>query len=422
MGKTVYIFGAGASIAAGIPIQNQLINKIFSITANKEMGTLFIEKPVRLPFGEFNEYRKYLADFIINYFGDFKLQKLYKNKFNEQMEKIANGDMKKASIFEEEEYNYKWRPIFRELKDINISLENIFTILDKVVLSNKFFGHESEKDIKYIQEALNKSIIYIMTEAMDRYEEDQLYKRIGEYFSQKRINDEDFSIISLNWDTLLDKYISDYSEKNKNKLKLDYCLYNYDLNGEPPSIHLRPSGYENIKLIKLHGSTNWLICNNCGRLYTNYNSDISISTLNQEDNEIKCEYCENIGRNYKLLSSLVTPTFLKDFENIHYKTIWHNAYLELCEAAEIVFIGYSFPEADYELRYLLKKSLQKNAKIKVVLHESDDPDFYKDRSNEKFINKLDLPEKRYKSFFNNHVNLEFDYNGIEGYFSMLSKV
>lgn len=424
MGKTVYIFGAGASIAAGIPIQNQLLANIFtSVETESSEGSSFLEEPVRLPFTEFNTYRKHLADFIINYFGDFDLQELYKNIFSDQRKRVSAGDLEEETIFKDDEYDDMWEELFTEVKKINISLENIFTILDKVILSNNFFGHESEKDIKYIQEALNKCIIYILTAGMDKYSDDQLYKRIANYFSKKRMQNEDFSLISLNWDTLLDKYLNDSAQISSDgveeDLKLDYCLYNYDLNGEVPSIQLRSSGFLNIKLIKLHGSTNWLICNNCGRLYTNYSSDISISTLNQENSEIKCDYCESIGRNYKLLSSLVTPTFLKDFESIHYKTIWHNAHLELSEAAEIVFIGYSFPEADFELRYLLKKSLQKNAEIKVVLHESDDPDFYRDSVNEKLIDKLDLPQNRYQSFFNNHIKVEFDYRGIEGYFDDL---
>jgi|Wag4MinimDraft_9_1082661.scaffolds.fasta_scaffold00071_2 hypothetical protein len=85
MGKTVYIFGAGASIAAGIPIQNQLLAKIFTSVENESVeGSGFLEEPVRLPFTEFNKYRKHLAGFIINYFGDFDLQELYKNIFNDQ--------------------------------------------------------------------------------------------------------------------------------------------------------------------------------------------------------------------------------------------------------------------------------------------------------------------------------------------------
>jgi len=78
--------------------------------------------------------------------------------------------------------------------------------------------------------------------------------------------------------------------------------------------------------------------------------------------------------------------------------IWHNAYHELSEASEIVFIGYSFPEADYHLRALLKRALKPLTKISVVLRAGDGD-----------------KKSRYLSFFG-RKNIRFSFIGVERFF------
>ena len=120
---------------------------------------------------------------------------------------------------------------------------------------------------------------------------------------------------------------------------------------------------------------------------------------------------------------MITPTFLKSLESLVIKNIWHNAFIELTEAKRVVFIGYSFPDADFEMRCLLKKAIKPGIKIDVVLHSSDDPLFYKNQYIEhgfreieadSLVSKMQLPEKRYKSFFGEN-EIEFYYNGFAEY-------
>ena len=53
------------------------------------------------------------------------------------------------------------------------------------------------------------------------------------------------------------------------------------------------------------------------------------------------------------------------------QTSWHNAYVELREASEVVFIGYSLPDADHKVRTLLRRAIRSSAKIRVILAPSD---------------------------------------------------
>ncbi|NBH93930.1 hypothetical protein D1638_15210 [Muribaculaceae bacterium Z1] len=54
--------------------------------------------------------------------------------------------------------------------------------------------------------------------------------------------------------------------------------------------------------------------------------------------------------------------------NIQIRLIWQNAGIELSEATKVVFIGYSLPAADFEIRQLLSRFIRKDAKIEVVFH------------------------------------------------------
>ncbi len=81
------------------------------------------------------------------------------------------------------------------------------------------------------------------------------------------------------------------------------------------------------------------------------------------------------------------PTFLKDLSNFQLKLVWQNTALELLEASAIVFIGYSLPHADFELRQLLSRMLNKKASVYVVLWQ-------KGRRSE-----YNAEKQRYEQFF-----------------------
>src|SRR6056297_1296411 len=157
-----------------------------------------------------------------------------------------------------------------------------------------------------------------------------------------------------------------------------------------------------------NGSINWLICRNCFKLYAQHDQILALSTLMDKTDQSNCHFCSELERANELESSIITPTYIKNFENLHYRRIWQAAFNELAEADEVIFIGYSFPEADYELRYLLKKAIKKKTTINVILYKTDNPEYYNNKINDRnfdFVrDRLALPEKRYSSFFNkNHI-------------------
>ncbi|MCF5185732.1 hypothetical protein [Pseudomonas simiae] len=180
------------------------------------------------------------------------------------------------------------------------------------------------------------------------------------------------SVISTNWDILLDNSIHKAIQENYGyDGVVDYCCYisSKDENDTTvtPGLEKLGQGGFNVKLLKLHGSLNWLQCPRCARLYSKF---FEKETMHNFNTPTSCRHCdknffEETGR-HLLSQNLIMPTYLKNLSNPQYRIIWQNAGIEISEADEIVFIGYSLPHADFEMRQLLARMTRRNAKIHVV--------------------------------------------------------
>ena len=67
---------------------------------------------------------------------------------------------------------------------------------------------------------------------------------------------------------------------------------------------------------------------------------------------------------------IVTPTFLKSYDNPFIKDIWRAIEAELRRAERITFIGYSLPDADIMLRTMFSRAWYQ-AKCPVTVVNSD---------------------------------------------------
>lgn len=301
MSKVAYVLGAGFAKPAGLPLQSELLLESLKV------------KPKTLGH-RFDIAREMIENFLGVVFPNVEVKKL--------------------------------------------SLEDVFTILDRAVLGKEPFGDFDWGELYQIRQ----NLIYILLVFIDSKiklaleQKYQPYDRFIEFLFKKVRDKEDFCVISLNWDSLLESFVY---HKFPNKIMVNYCLESWSAKRKKK---LRKAE-KGIKVLKLHGSTNWILCNHCGRLF------IEFEGIEFEEQE--CVFCE-FDRPAKaaLLTAsplIVTPTMIKELDNLHLKTIWHKAFIELQASTKIIFIGYSLPLADFELRYLLKKALDSKKEIEVVL-------------------------------------------------------
>jgi hypothetical protein len=192
-----------------------------------------------------------------------------------------------------------------------------------------------------------------------------------------RLDPDRVAVISFNYDVIADIALA----MSGLKFKFDRAdvetlnLGNYqaiDYGVEFSNIPSPPVGQKRFRLLKLHGSFNWLFSRLTGSLYFGgMNKAVGILFRNDIERE-----AANLGRYFrtKILSGLsnemigdlepvmITPTHLKDMRNPHLAHIWRKAEECLRGARRITFIGYSLPSDDLHVKYLFKRAMETRPK------------------------------------------------------------
>lgn len=442
--KTVYILGAGASASAHIPTQAGILELVFSLNKqsfnNQNSSADFLEMEINESaqklqsfYSLFDSYRSELGRFIVSNFASAEKAAQYSLAIEvaDKVDELSEKDVAEKDKLKEKAYEI--------VKSVNTSLEDLFTIFDNVAIGREHFRLYSPQKMDEIHTQLRMCIIYAMAFRIVTDCDNSAYNRFSNLLLSRRLEatqkEDNLSVITMNWDDVLEQTIhrqcEEYNKKITNgaiKIYPDLCFYDYAYhknNKHIPSTHIKAKGNKNIKILKMHGSLAWLECPKCGRILTDYSSEIAY----EEFGKAKCPYC-NIAEDDdgpQLRSLIITPTFLKSLNNLNIKNIWQNAYIDICEADHIVFIGYSLPDADFEMRCLLKKAVKDSADIKVVLTEDNNPQKYIEELNNsglddeeisKIISKMALPHNRYTSFFG-EGKVTFEYGGFDKYLNDL---
>jgi len=429
-GKTVYVLGAGASKCAGLPLQSEILSQVFRFKSKNIDGSVpFTELPLNSAEQSILQYldvfdtcREELANFLVYNYASISDS----IKYNEYITDKNDLDARVKA--------------FNLVADLNVRLEDLFTLFDKIIAGREHFKTFSLEQIIIMKDALMNCIVFVLAYISATDYESRHLSRFAKEIIKKRLSakqrDDNVSIISTNWDSVFEREIvqqcNEYNCGERQKVLLDLCFYDYT---EDPTLlrivstHIKAKKHRNIKFLKLHGSLNWLICSYCGRVFVDYYEDIAIKGLS---NDCSCRYCKKMFKDTDTTPQrhnlIVSPTFIKDLDNLHLKNIWQNAFIDLTEADQIIFIGYSFPVADFEMQCLLKRAIKPNTKINVILHESDDPNYYNltlekrkvsKKIRSELYNRLALPESRYRSFFGEE-RVSFTYKGLEGYVDELA--
>ncbi|MBW2079260.1 MAG: SIR2 family protein [Deltaproteobacteria bacterium] len=151
------------------------------------------------------------------------------------------------------------------------------------------------------------------------------------------------SFISLNYDILIDNAL--IPSRPDHDLDLDYGIDFMNFNGD----WKRPRQTKSLRLFKLHGSLNWLYCPTC-RATRITPKEKGVCHLKWQPEDCLCSQCETLA-----VPIIIPPTYFKALSNLYLRQIWHAAEQTLRECSRIIFCGYSFPDADVHVRYLLKR-------------------------------------------------------------------
>jgi NAD-dependent SIR2 family protein deacetylase len=151
--------------------------------------------------------------------------------------------------------------------------------------------------------------------------------------------------ISLNYDLLIDNAIEELSIQTG-----QHALPDYGVKFTPEPHRDNILFPRTNLLLKLHGSLNWLYCPTCNNLSLFPGHKIA-AELPGGPWRFHCQECREIR-----VPIIIPPTFFKVMSNFYLQQIWKRAEEELKKANRIVFCGYSFPDADMHIKYLLKRA------------------------------------------------------------------
>jgi hypothetical protein len=258
------------------------------------------------------------------------------------------------------EYNNLKRFINEAFSGIPFEQLNLEDVITALELSPDNFGSFGKHPEVYIYEARREIDRYIKLRLTtpDNHVCQQHKKFIDADLAGKDSKD---SIISLNYDLIVDRTLYELSPKeNVNQLEHE-CLLDrmYSLLGETQLIHgKRASLYHKHKrlgfYLKLHGSIDWIYCPNvnCTNHQLFFPNWLGSNQVHNEPGDL-CSLCGS-----PLLNVIVPPTMHKTFDKFpKLGFLWSLAYRELNQADIIVIFGVSFTPSDYYLQWLLKKAV-----------------------------------------------------------------
>lgn len=307
MSKNVIIFGAGASLMAGVPVMNNFFDKAEDLYSA----------------GKFGEDK----DLIAKTFQciDF-LQKVYSK---------SNIDL-------------------RNLEQV-FGLIELGSLLDlRYDQKESFFNEYRNSIVKLIIKTIEESVVY-----KDKQEFIGDYLVISKLISQGKLHETTF--ISFNYDCCLDLTLA------KNNLSFRYCLMDDHKND---GFYSHRSEVETLKILKLHGSLNWTICSDSNEpkeLKIIPLTEFSEFEMKTGTNCITSKYSVSkaiktkkkqgkmIAGKYQILEDnpfIVPPTWNKLNRQLELINVWKEAAKAFSSAQNIIVIGYSLPETDVFFKYL----------------------------------------------------------------------
>jgi hypothetical protein len=173
-----------------------------------------------------------------------------------------------------------------------------------------------------------------------------------------RNQDNELSIITTNYDLIIESALLRNGAKASPGFEfrpIDIGKYQvgdflYDMKGIP--------------VFKLHGSVNW------------FSDEESDARFRVEGRVVGVHSAQGAGLlplpcagNYECneIPVIVPPTFLKPDLPIPLRQIWRGGANALSSAHLLVFVGYSFPQSDVEMKYFLAKALADNLHLRKII-------------------------------------------------------
>ena len=245
-------------------------------------------------------------------------------------------------------------------------LEDILSILDYAAIRRQPLSRECDYErARELRNALVRTMTHVLESGLLAPPSDAcvgLFRKIRRLIAEGN----GVTVISTNYDCVADNQLlralgsCNYGCVIRRNLQNSHQEADAVVRREPGAVDLSWSlgnrqgriNQGSVMLLKVHGSLNWLYCPKCDEI------DVAITQTGiVRDIEQTFPPCSNPHCTESYEQLLVAPTMFKIYENRFLAETWELAEAAIRCAKAIVFIGYSIPEADYELRCMLTRAV-----------------------------------------------------------------
>jgi len=234
-------------------------------------------------------------------------------------------------------------PGWRDGADAMPTFEEVLTFVDLALRRQE--GLSREYDLEGLQ-ATRENLLYALCWILEKQLAGPKSTLHSKFLS--KVNDlgllhrDRVAFLTTNYDLLLDNVLWDYPEGIEPP---DYGIYFRNSETYPKA----PKPGFGVRVLKLHGSLNWLQCLVCNTL------KVTPSTKEVMEALKGSRVCENDRALERPI--IVPPSHQKVLESYFLNRIWREAERVLQRANRVVFVGYSLSDADSHIRYLLKRGI-----------------------------------------------------------------
>lgn len=246
-------------------------------------------------------------------------------------------------------------------------LEDLFTCVNMSANTGHHLGAKHPAaSLRTVRRALIARTIRMLRQSYERASQDpdDRWKSLDAFLTA--LSPQATAFLSLNWDTVAEERFLEVNPKFTIAYGPGFIPARFPEKGARVEI-LQNADKPTLHVAKIHGSINWLYCDNCQRVYWFRPAEalkIADQILSKNDWELiaprapanakkqwECTWCDAV----KLGTRIATFSYRKALDFPMFQHSWTAAERLLKRARRWVFIGYSLPAADFEFKYLLKR-------------------------------------------------------------------
>lgn len=245
------------------------------------------------------------------------------------------------------------RPAYSHVQiDLARNVESVFAAFEMAKLIGRL-GPLDRNDVEKLPHAMRRLIEKTLADTIEYPVDgetvkpprpyDDFAELLWEIVESDKKSYEKVTVITFNYDLCLD-YAFHYSS-----MPVNYCLSREETLG--------------IKLLKLHGSLNWIACPKCKKVVPWHLKDFfrvkRWNVSGKVGKTVKLNMSEQFGQFQHCADAIakspfvIPPTWNKTQYHQHIDRVWAAAATELHDAVNVIVCGYSLPESDHFFKYLL---------------------------------------------------------------------